>query len=713
MFEAPRQIRSAVVGDGNFAVGLTPLSQIDFEKIRSTLWHGRATILYSTAAALILALLLLLFVPPQFTAVTQILIDPTDLRAVGNDAAQPTEMNDAALMQVESQVNVLKSDAVLRRVVASQGLDYDPEFTRPPSFLGVLLGKDAMPGGPALAALDELKRRVQVKRAERTFVIEVDVSSASPMKAVRIANGIAQAYLDEETQERADAAKQVSQSLSARLLDLKNSLRDAEEKVEAFKASNGLLAANGQLVTDQQLADATNQLSTAHTRTAEAKARFDQIEAVQQSKDEIGAFPEALQSPAIAALRAQYAEVMRREAEQTATLGSLHPAVIDIQAQADRLHRIIGDEVQRTAVSARTEYETAKASEQTLAGSLDKLKQAAVSSNQAMVGLRDLERDAQANRDIYQAFLVRARETGEQEQLDTKNIRILSKADLPQRRSSPPPTLIIALGAMMLGAVAGTGIVFLRPQDRAGAPSLGIGDALRRLFTGSGFFPAATRGVPVLAILPATDVSFGLGEVDDPASPFGRQMRKVYDEVRASHTAARCPSVLVIAADGDDDDTATVALSLAALGAATERVLLIDADLQLRTLSAIDADDGDAGLVDVATGRRPLADAITLDRDTNINLIAFVTPESRRDRRIEDADIKRAFDQTKRYDMVIIAGMNGGDPSIRFFGGLVDHILIVAPAAAFDEAAAERFIAQIGLDAAKVRGAVLTGATAA
>jgi len=712
MFESPRQIRSAVVSDGNFAVGLPPLAQIDFEKIWSTLWRGRMTILYSTAAALVLALLLLMFVPFQYTAVTQILIDPTDLRAVGNDTTQPAEMNDAALMQVESQVNVIKSDAVLRRVVASQGLDYDPEFARGPSFLGVLLGRDAMPGGPALAALDALKRHVEVKRAERTFVVEVDVSSTSPMKAVRIANAIAQAYLDEETQQRADAAKQVSQSLSARLQDLKTSVRDAEEKVEAFKASNGLLAANGLLVTDQQLTDATNQLSTAHAHTAETKARLDQIEALQQSKDEIGAFPEALQSPAIATLRGQYAEVMRREAEQTATLGALHPAVIDIHAQADRLHRMIDDEIQRTAVSARTEYETAKASEQTLAESLAKLKQTAISNNQAMVGLRELERDAQASRDIYQAFLVRARETGEQEQLDTKNIRILSKADLPQRRSSPPPTLIIALGAMMLGAAAGTGIVFMRPQDQAGAPSGGIGDAIRRLFSGAGFLPAP-RGVPVLAILPAADVSFGLTEVDDPASPLSRQMRKVYDEVRASHTAARNPSVLIIAADGDDDDAATVALTLAALGAATERVLLIDADLRLRTLSAIDADEGDAGLVDVATGRRPLSDAITLDRDTNINLIAFVTPESRRDRRINDADITRAFDQTRRYDMVIVAGMNGGDPSIRFFGGLVDHILIVAPAGSFDEAAAGQFVAQIGLDATKVRGAVLTGATAA
>ena len=228
-----------------------------------------------------------------------------------------------------------------------------------------------MPGGRTLAALNELKRRVKVKRAERTFVVEVDVTSRDPDKAVRIANAIAQAYLDEQTQVRADAARQVSQSLSARLKELKDSVRDADEKVEAFKASNDLLAANGQLVNEQQLSEINNQLSAARARTAEAKARLDQVEAVQRSKDEIGAFPEALQSPTITALRSQYAEVMRREAEQTATLGALHPAVIDIQAQAERLRRMIDDEVDRTAVAARTEYESAKASEQTLADNLD------------------------------------------------------------------------------------------------------------------------------------------------------------------------------------------------------------------------------------------------------------------------------------------------------------------------------------------------------
>ena len=186
-----------------------------------------------------------------------------------------------------------------------------------------------------------------------------------------------------------------------------------------------------------------------------------------------------------------------------------------------------------------------------------------------------------------------------------------------------------------------------------------------------------SSGVEIIAVLPATDASFGLAAMDDPRSPFTREIRKVYDELRASHAAAGNPSVLVLAADAEDN-SATVALSLAAVAAATQRVLLIDADLERRTLSAIGAEDNDAGLIDVALGRRLLSDVTKLDRETNINLMAFVSPESRRDRRIYDTDIKRAFDQTRRYDMVVVAATDDDEPSLQFFAGLVDHIVLVA-----------------------------------
>jgi hypothetical protein len=478
--------------------------------------------------------------------------------------------------------------------------------------------------------------------------------------------------------------------------------------VEAFKARNNIVNANGQLVTEQQLAEMNNQLVAARAHTAEIKARLDQVEQVQRTKDDNGAFPEALQSPTITALRGQYAEVVRREAEQTATLGARHPAVIDIEAQTERLRRMIDDEIDRVAAAARLEYASAKASEQTLADNFESLKRSAIGTSEALVGLRELERDAQSSRSIYEAFLTRARETGEQERLDTKNIRVLTKADLPQRRSSPPPSLLLALGATILGAAVGTGIVLVRPPAAVGAAQSGFGDGLRRTLAAIGFWPAADPELPLLAMLPDADVSFSLSAIDDPASPLTRAMRNVYDALRAHRTAPGNSSVLVVAS-GVEDATAAVPLMLAAVAAATQRVLLIDTDLERRTLSALDAEQGEAGLVDVALGHRLLSDVTKLDRETNINLVPFVSPESRRDRRIYDGDLKRAFEQTKRYDLVIVAATSHGDPSLAFFADQVDHIVLVGRATDYDESFGS-FTARLGLDARKVRGAVLIGA---
>ena len=714
MFEAPRQIQSALAGTADVAVGPAAALGIDLHRIWSVLWRGKTTILWTTAASLLLVVLVVLVVPHRFTAATQILIDPTDLHAVGNEPNPANQTNDAAVLLVESQVRVLGSDSVLRRVVSAESLDRNQEFVGPSWSLRGLLGSfvlgAARPADPTLGALNALKRKVQVKRAERTYVVDVSVTSKDPDKAARLANAIAQAYLAEQTDVRSDAARQISQSLSARLNELKDRVREAEDRVETFKARNNILGASGQLVSEQQLSELNNQLGVAHARTAAAKARLDQVERLQLSKDETGAFPEAVQSQTVAALRSQYAEVMRREAEQMTSLGQRHPAVIEIQAEAARLHKMIDDEVHRLALSARSEYESARANEAALATSLETLKNRAVTTNEAMV--TQLERDVQASRAVYESFLVRARETGEQERLDTKNIRVISRAEPPQGRSFPPSNFLLAVGALLIGVGAGSAIVIMRDASGPAWPRAGGTSVLRRKlrsvakdFRSSA---ASAPSIPVLAMLPNVDTSFGLNAAEDPNSRFAMEIRKVLDAVRASHKTRGNPTILIVTAD-DEDDTAAVALAFAAVAAATQRVLLIDADLQRRTLSAIDADQNQAGLVDVATGRRTLSDVITRDRETNLNLASFVSPNSRRDRPISEADVKQAFDQTKRFDMVIVAAVElSSDPIARFFAGLVDHILLVARVDAQNKAAIEQFIARLGPDARKLRGAVLT-----
>lgn len=722
MFEAPRQFKSAVLVNANAAA--VPAADLDLGKIWSTLWQGRATILATAAVALFAAVLFVLAAPQRFTAVTEILIEPTDLRAVANEATPSSQTSDTQLLQVDSQVRVLTSDDVLRRVVDGEGLAHDPEFTRGPSRLRALLDRIAAALGrrqalakpdPSLAALNAFRRRVQVKRAERTYVVDISVTSEDPAKAARLANAVARAYLAEQTEVRADAARQVSRSLTGRLNELKQSVETAEDRVQAFKASHNIVGANGELVNEQQLADLNNQLAAARARTAAAKARLDQIEAVQRSKTEAGAFPEAVQSQTIAALRSQYAEVMRREAEQTTSLGERHPAVIEIQAQAERLKRMIGDEVNRIALAARADYESAKANEDLLARNVDALKQSTLATNAAMVNLRELERDVQASRTVYEAFLVRARETGEQERLDTKNIQVISKADVPLNRSSPPSSSLIALGAVFLGVAAGAGLVMMR-TSMPGLSRPGAGSARRKRGgwrdTESEPAPAElAAGVPVLAVMPQGE-GFVRDAVHNPTSPAASAIRQVYEAVQANPNKRGSPSIMVVAA-GDDSDAAAVALTLAAQAAATQRVLLIDADLERRALSAIDADHGDAGLVDVAVGRRLLSETVIRDRDTNLNVIPFVSPNSRRDRRITDEDVKLAFAQTRTFDMVIVAATNvSRDPSARFFAGLVDHIVLVGKA---DDAEGtlDAILSGLGLDARKVRGAVLTDAAAA
>jgi succinoglycan biosynthesis transport protein ExoP len=705
MFEASSYMPAAAVRRYDAGAGSAPLAAIDFQKLWSTLWQGRLTIALSTIAGLVLAVVFALVVPHKYTATTQILIDPMDLRASQNELAPTIPQSDAAVLQVESQARVIASDTVLRRVVTDLGLDHDPEFAR---------GALSMEYG-SLAALDELEKHIQVKRAERTYVVDVSVTSTDPAKAARIANAIAQSYLAEQTQTRADAAHQVSQQLTGRLKELQDRVRDSEQKVEAYKASHNIVGANGELVNEQQLAGLNTQLSTARARTADAKARLDQVESVQQTKMAIGAFPEAVQSQTISQLRSQYAEIMRREAEQKASLGDRHPAVIELEAEVARLLKLIDDEVNRIAQSDRADYERAKAAEDLLSRNVDQLKNTAISTNDSLIGLRDLEREVQANRTVYEQYLVRSRETNEQERVDTKNIRIISKADLPLARSSPPPNIIIAVAAMMMGFATGIAIVVLRGASDDSAPrparssdvSGRLGAFARKLWSVPA--PSSSSGIPVLATLPNVDIEYGLNAVDDPHSRFAREIQKVYEAVRLSHNKRGNPSVLVVASN-DEDDTAAVALTLAAAAAATQRVLLIDADLKRRTLIAIDADDSEAGLVDVAVGRRELSDVIVRDRETNVNLVSFVSPNSRRDRRISDADIKQAFDKTKRFDMVIVAAVDlRRDPSARFFASLVDHIVVVSRADQRDEDAVQLFVSRLGADALKVRGAVLTG----
>ena len=182
-----------------------------------------------------------------------------------------------------------------------------------------------------------------------------------------------------------------------------------------------------------------------------------------------------LQSAELRTLRQQLADLSRLSAETRMQLGPRHPAVADQLAQMRDLERSIGREKSRIIDSTLKELDRAVAAETAIRRELERLKGETTTNDRALIGQRELERDVDAQRTIYEAFLRRARETSEQERLDTTNMRVISAATPPLGRSWPPSPWMLLPPGFLLGLLGGAGFALLRPRlPESRDPSLAV-----------------------------------------------------------------------------------------------------------------------------------------------------------------------------------------------------------------------------------------------
>ncbi|MBY0260483.1 GumC family protein [Methylobacterium sp.] len=446
---------------------------LDGGAILRRLWRGSAYILLGGLVTVALAVVLLNLARPNYTANTQILVDPADLPVIANDLSNRQPQADSGVSIAESQARVVQSDNVLRRVVERLDLADDEEFVVPPSTnplivrLKALLGMEppAASRDPVNLALDTLRLKLGVRRAERTFVIDIFVQTWDPEKSARIANAIAEAYLAEEAGARAETARRASEALSGRLAGLRQAVEQAERKVQQYRETNKLVTTSGRLLSDQQLSDLNQQLVTANLRTADARSRLDQARRMRTG--EAGtALPEMLQSLEMQNLRQQYAALSRNTAELATRLGERHPAMAEQYAQQRDLQRLIQREKERIIDTSQKDYDRAVASEAAVSKSLERAKTETAGNDRANVGLRELEREVESRRSVYETFLRRSRETNEQERLNSSNVRIISSATPPRLRTWPPSPKVVLPVALLLGLGLGAAIALARGARR-------------------------------------------------------------------------------------------------------------------------------------------------------------------------------------------------------------------------------------------------------
>src|SRR5262249_21070854 len=152
-------------------------------------------------------------------------------------------------------------------------------------------------------------------------------------------------------------------------------------------------------------------------QTAETRAKFEQAQQLSKPGADPRAINAAISSDTIGKLRAQYADIAKNEADLSSKYAPRHPNDATARAQLRDTQRLINEEIRRILDSGRHDYDVARSREQALQQNFDQLQGISSSSGQAQVRLRELQREAEANRTLYESYLARFKETSAQESL--------------------------------------------------------------------------------------------------------------------------------------------------------------------------------------------------------------------------------------------------------------------------------------------------------
>lgn len=622
----------------------------DPREIFNILRRRRWTIILTAFAMMLGAIIFVFAVTPRYTATATVMIDPHRSNVVDSNSNQPAPPSNFASddAYVNSQVALMQSPAVLQRVVNDLDLAHDPEFGPQTSLLDPIkrLFATERPAVPGQSAEDVAKaqtlnflsqRRLKIERETTTFLVDINVMSESPDKAAKISNAIVNAYFEELVHGKYDTNKIASSWFNKQLEDMKTQVLTSDRAVEEFRAANNLTLAQGITVNDQQLADLNNKLIDAHAQTAEARAKFEQVQDIVKNKADPGALSDALSSEVIARLRTQYADVAKNMADASSKYSQQHPLVVNAKAQLRETQKLINEEMQRILESARQTYQVAKSREDALQRSLDNLKHISDDTGKARVRLRELQREADANRTLYESFLARYKETSAQETLNLPDSRIVAKADIPVNPSFPKKMLILAVALVAgigFGCLLAIAVDYFdrrvkstrqaeeitRIPTLATMPLIGARELASRASRGRQELSRYNRGSAEMlpAVMQPPLMRYVL---DEPTSLFAESVRAVRLAVqRASRTTPTKSIMVSSSVEGEGKTTLAVnlALSLAVTGA---RTVLVEGDLRNPEMSRSLCPAASVGSIDLAAGKARLEETMFIDRTTGLAVL--------------------------------------------------------------------------------------------
>jgi succinoglycan biosynthesis transport protein ExoP len=584
--------------------------------------------------------------PPKFLAQAELLIDNKKSQLFQQQSVVGDIAMDSA--QVDSQIQVLKSETIATSVIKDLHLNSEPEFVgSKPGILGTVFGY-FWPSEPTSEselqqrASDAFRKGLLARRIGTTYVIEIGFLSLRPDRAAEIANATADAYIVDQLEAKYQATRRASAWLQDRIQELRQQASTAERAVLDFKKANNIVDTGGRLIGEQQLAELNSQIVLARAATAEARARLNRISDI--TKHDISDIDNVLRSPdpavadalrndVINKLRSEYLNLANQEAILSARLGRDHLIVVNLRNQMFEIRRSIMDEVKRIRETFKSDYEIAMAREQSIEGSLAEAVSQNQSTNQAQVSLKDLDSKAQTFRALHDNFVQRYMESIQQQSFPFTEARVITHAQRPHTKAQPNSALVIAL-ASASGLLLAFGVALLidisergfRTPDQVESELKAICLAIIPLIgagaTAPKRVPAGRSDRAVARQLDQSGLLFSV--VESPFSRFAEAFRAIKVSIDVLSLTKRNKTIGVTSTLPNEGKS-TIAANLARLiSHAGGKAILLDCDLRNPSLSRALAPEAEIGLLEVISGKGLLTDAVWTDRATSLAFLPMV-----------------------------------------------------------------------------------------
>jgi succinoglycan biosynthesis transport protein ExoP len=494
--------------------------------------------------------------------------------------------------------------------------------------------------------------------------------------------------------------------LSERIDDERKKVERDENALLMYKEQNQIItdfSSDSEKITAQKLASLNQQVVEAQSKRVEAETRYQQAMAIENSPDLLDSIPDILKNELVQSIKKMEVDIYNRMSELTKKYGANHPQIIAIQNELTELKKQKAHEARRILGSLRNEYKLALAREESVKRAMEGQKTESLTMNKKAVQYGVLQRQAESSRSIYELLIKRFKETSLTEEMKTGNIRVVDRAEVPQKPIKPRKQLNLIL-AIVVGLMGGVGLAFLIEH---------LDNSIK--------FPNQVKDelkIPYLGPVPAFSgeitqegVSEELVLVQSPKSTASESFRGIRTGILFSSADVPPQVILVTSAapgEGKSSCAANIGATLAMAGA---KVVILDCDMRRPRLHKIFNCPRETGISSILVGTSPLSDVVVHTVVENLDMIPCGPIPPNPSEIVGSKKIKQLIDVLRKdYQHILI-----DSPPITAVTDAVllsqvsDSVLLVIRAGVTPKPVIQNGIEQLKNVSAHITGAILNG----